>query len=216
MTEQKISHTTAQDPWPMVGEATLNGTAGNTHFDDNFTQLKDDESNENGLQLPESEHYLAVLGNFLLFYFKLRLTKKFYIVLLVERKLMRIQNKQSGKKDSNKAEIKEILKSLNAKRDALFQHDLPITSDADFDDTALASNESVGKSSQIQAISSLITNTALYGVLEKKIAPQNQALDAEEVKKLLDADLLSLIKESESANANLPPKDVGNSKKDTK
>lgn len=194
MTEQKISHTTAQDPWPMVGEATLNGTAGNTHFDDNFTQLKDDESNENGLQLPESEHYLAVL----------------------ERKLMRIQNKQSGKKDSNKAEIKEILKSLNAKRDALFQHDLPITSDADFDDTALASNESVGKSSQIQAISSLITNTALYGVLEKKIAPQNQALDAEEVKKLLDADLLSLIKESESANANLPPKDVGNSKKDTK
>lgn len=178
----------------MVGEATLNGTAGNTHFDDNFTQLKDDESNENGLQLPESEHYLAVL----------------------ERKLMRIQNKQSGKKDSNKAEIKEILKSLNAKRDALFQHDLPITSDADFDDTALASNESVGKSSQIQAISSLITNTALYGVLEKKIAPQNQALDAEEVKKLLDADLLSLIKESESANASLPPKDVGNSKKDTK
>lgn len=78
----------------------------------------------------------------------------------------------------------------------MFQNDLP-PSDVD---PSFILNESFEKSSQMQAISNLITNTALYGVLEKKIAPQNHALDAEEVKKLLDADLLNLMKESEPEN----------------
>ena len=65
MTENGLCSPTmiTHDPW-SEGEATLNGTAVDTHFEDNFTQMKNEESNENenGLQLPESEHYLAVLG----------------------------------------------------------------------------------------------------------------------------------------------------------
>lgn len=48
------------NPW-SEGKDTLNGTTADTQFDDNFTQIE--ESNENGLQLPESEHYLAALGD---------------------------------------------------------------------------------------------------------------------------------------------------------
>lgn len=54
------------NPW-SEGKATSTGTAVETlietQFDDNFTQQQIEESNENGLQLPESEHYLAALGD---------------------------------------------------------------------------------------------------------------------------------------------------------
>lgn len=56
---QKVSDT---NPW-SEGKAALNETAVETQFDDNFTQQQIRKSNENGLQLPESEHYLAALGD---------------------------------------------------------------------------------------------------------------------------------------------------------
>lgn len=56
---QEVSDT---NPW-SEGKAALNETAIETQFDDNFKQQQIGESNENGLQLPESEHYLAALGD---------------------------------------------------------------------------------------------------------------------------------------------------------
>ena len=129
----------------------------------------------------------------------------FFHFWLIERKLSRVQNKpnstnNNGKETSNRAVAKEILKSLNLKRDAIFQQadSTTPTSDPTVDNDDDPSNP-------LQSISSLITNTALFGALEKKISPQTHAMDAEEVKKLLDADLLNLIRDldaTETAEGN--------------
>ena len=117
-----------------------------------------------------------------------------------ERKLLRIQSKpatNNGKEASNgRLVAKEILKSLNIKRDAIFQQ--PNTQTPTDDPDELSQPDS----SKLNAISSLITNTTLYSALEKKLCPQAQAMDAEEIKKLIDADLLNLVRDLESAEYN--------------
>lgn len=49
-----------QSPWPEVeGENLLPAVS----FEDNFTEPSaEDDLNQNGLQLPDSRHYLSVLG----------------------------------------------------------------------------------------------------------------------------------------------------------
>lgn len=50
------------NPWPECKEEECNSIV-ETGFDDNFTIAKTcKELNLNGLKLPDSEHYLAVLG----------------------------------------------------------------------------------------------------------------------------------------------------------
>lgn len=87
------------------------------------------------------------------------------------------------------------MKSLNLKRDAIFQQADQGTP------TAEPEGLSSGDSTQgLSSLSLLITNSVLYGALEKKIAPQVHAVDAEEVKKLLDADLLNLIRDLDATD----------------
>ena len=49
------------NPWPNCEEQVAE-TNEATRFEDNFINENGRDLNKNGLQLPDSEHYLAVLG----------------------------------------------------------------------------------------------------------------------------------------------------------
>jgi len=54
--------TAEQEPWPEIKEESEIVASAHNGFEDNFL-VQSDELNQNGLQLPDSKHYLSILGS---------------------------------------------------------------------------------------------------------------------------------------------------------
>jgi len=108
----------------------------------------------------------------------------------IERKLNKKNIIPVNKELSNR----EIVKALSTKRDAIFQQEL--------DTSGCNLEEQTETNSAVHSLSSIITNSLLFNALEKKIAPHSQALDPQELQKLIDADLLNLARDLEWIESN--------------
>ncbi len=83
---------------------------------------------------------------------------------------------------------KDVISSLSAKRDALFQQFLQsnVGHEYDFDVETHDSNVS--------------NNSSVYSLVERRLFPQSQAITAEELQRLLEADILDKVNSNNSSD----------------
>lgn len=105
---------------------------------------------------------------------------KLFNFLFIEKKLLKYQPiSKSNLKESNDRVAKDFLKSLNMKKSTLFdlEHDIDVHNEEDI------------PSSQHP----MFSNNAIINTLERKFFPQHQAINIEELNKLIKSDLLNAI-----------------------
>jgi hypothetical protein len=105
-----------------------------------------------------------------------------FFFFIKERKLDKLKGKTKD------VSAKDVINSLSAKRDALFQQFLQsnVGHEYDFDVETHDSNIS--------------NNSSVYSLVERRLFPQSQAITAEELQRLLEADILDKINSNNSSD----------------